>query len=792
MVTLTHRVAKWTTGMAALVGCIALSPAHAFLTYSQGDRAKSTQQAYVPARAQVDSRALFALAGNETAKSSGKTITLMLPSGKRYEVVAERELAGYEGGRTFVGHFKTHGTDYRVFVTDQQGMIAGYMLSPEGQIEIAPHSSGKAGDVLVTSRTKAGLMNAYSFAPDFRIPDPTQYSNVANGVAQPGGIGTPAAIAEAAFGSSMASQVNNAVSAANADRAKAGGTTIDILVAYTAGMVTRYTNTAGVLARINTLVGIMNTALMDSQVSLTMRLVNATQVSYSDTIDNNDALTAISPPKPGTATPAIKTQIDALRNQYGADLVALIRPYNQAAHGGCGVAWLLGANQQGIVAGSESFGFALVSDGADTGGSGFLCLETSLAHEFGHNLGLQHDRTQTQYEFDQCKANPPTGNIADCGFVYGATSYAFGYVNAPAQFSTIMAYAPSGVTRIARYSNPNLLCPPPSGTFACGRPQSAADSADEAAAIAVGMNVVAAFRGSLPPLRQPSNDLNGDGSGDIAGLNSNGQIYYTTNRSTWVNIPGGLAQIATGDVNGDGAADVVGVSSGGGVYYSTNKQTWTQIPGSVASVATGDLNGDGKADIVGLTSGGQVYYTTNLQTWILIPGTLASISVGDIDGDGKADIVGLNSAGDIYATTDKATWRRIPGNFTKLRLGDLNGDGKQDLVGLTSAGKVYYTTDLANWILIPGTVADITVGDINGDGRADIASVTAQNIVYYTVDLTNWIRILGGLVSVRIIDLNGDGQSEIVGLGTRGSIFYTSNLTTWINIPGELSSLANK
>jgi hypothetical protein len=38
-------------------------------------------------------------------------------------------------------------------------------------------------------------------------------------------------------------------------------------------------------------------------------------------------------------------------------------------------------------------------------------------------------------------------------------------------------------------------------------------------------------------------DFNGNGSSELAGLTSGGQIYYTTNLSTWAQIPGALSEL---------------------------------------------------------------------------------------------------------------------------------------------------------------------------------------------------------------------------------------------------------
>jgi len=51
-------------------------------------------------------------------------------------------------------------------------------------------------------------------------------------------------------------------------------------------------------------------------------------------------------------------------------------------------------------------------------------------------------------------------------------------------------------------------------------------------------------------------DFDGDGKADdLAGLNGAGNVYYTTNLSTWRNIPGTLSKIVVGDFDGDGKAD---------------------------------------------------------------------------------------------------------------------------------------------------------------------------------------------------------------------------------------------
>jgi Metallo-peptidase family M12B Reprolysin-like/Domain of unknown function (DUF4214) len=455
----------WST----LVTCGALllsaTSAHGFMTYHAAERAKSAAQSYTPARVTIDTSALFGSATNASEQAKTTTaLNIMLPSGKRYDVARARVLPGLNGAQTFVGYFNSHGEDYRIYVTESAGAVSGIMMSPEGTIDIAPQAAGNNGNALLTSRRAAGHIKAINFGDDSRIPPEAGIAALLNKTA----------------GSALitAEQIREA-----RERAKAGAqVTIDLLVGYTPGMVTRFSTTAGVTSRLNTLVATMNDALTQSQVNLTIRLVNATQVSYSDTASNDIALTAISP----SSTDPLKATIDTLRNQNNADLVALIRPYQRATHGGCGVAWVLGAGGAGVTSSEASLAFSTISDGTDTGGSGYYCDDLTFSHEIGHNLGLTHDR-----------ANRST--------TVGATPYANGYINNAAGFGTIMSYASN---RLARFSNPNIVC---SGA-PCGIARTdTANSADAAGAILTTMDAIAAFRAAV----SPQLDTDGDGIPDF-------------------------------------------------------------------------------------------------------------------------------------------------------------------------------------------------------------------------------------------------------------------------------------
>ena len=47
-------------------------------------------------------------------------------------------------------------------------------------------------------------------------------------------------------------------------------------------------------------------------------------------------------------------------------------------------------------------------------------------------------------------------------------------------------------------------------------------------------------------------------------------------------------------------------------HYTTNLTTWNNIPGGLASGT--DFDGTARADLAGITSAGKIHYTTNLTT----------------------------------------------------------------------------------------------------------------------------------------------------------------------------------
>jgi hypothetical protein len=290
-------------------------------------------------------------------------------------------------------------------------------------------------------------------------------------------------------------------------------------------------------------------------------------------------------------------------------------------------------------------------------------------------------------------------------------------------------------------------------------------------------------------------DFNGDGHGDILGMNSAGMIWwYDISGDTWHNIAGSLADMVVGDFNGDMISDIAGLNASGQIWwYDVDGAAWHNISGSLTSIVAGDFNGDGNDDIAGLNASGQIWwYDVEGTAWHNISGSLTSIVAGDFNGDGSEDLAGLNASGQIWwYDVDSAAWHGISGTLVSLETGDFNGDGNDDLAGLNASGQIWwYDVDGAAWHGISGTLVSLETGNFNGDGNDDLAGLNVSGkIWWYDVDGAAWYNIPGTLVEIMVDDYDGDWYDDIAGLNASGQIWYTTDLSNWQNIPGNLEEL---
>ena len=196
-----------------------------------------------------------------------------------------------------------------------------------------------------------------------------------------------------------------------------------MLVVYTTKAKNNASGQAGIEAKITNAVAMANQAYINSKIDMQINLVGMAETNYVETGNMSTSLTDLT----GTSDGKMD-EVHSLRNQFGADQVALI----SADANYCGIGYMM--NSSWISSAFASYAFSVVHDD-----SVYACLSNNtLAHETGHNQGDQHD-------------------IENSGGSAGAYSYSYGYRLCQAGgFRTVMSYACTGGTRVSYFSNPNV------------------------------------------------------------------------------------------------------------------------------------------------------------------------------------------------------------------------------------------------------------------------------------------------------------------------------------------------
>ena len=233
---------------------------------------------------------------------------------------------------------------------------------------------------------------------------------------------------------------------------------IDILVAYSTAARVRSGSALGITNTIRGAIAYTNQAFANSGIATTLNLVGVKEVPVSE---SGSCLFDLVQITNLGSTPG--NDFSPLREQTGADLVSLFITDGDCA----GIAWVL-TNQ----AGSPNSAYSVTALNTSTN---FL----TFAHEIGHNLGANHNRTN---------AGPDPGLF----------SYSYGYQNTSTEpfFRDLMSYECAGAPcpRQPYFANPNIRV--------FGRPTGIAapapNSADVAATFALSAPVVANYRPRNP------------------------------------------------------------------------------------------------------------------------------------------------------------------------------------------------------------------------------------------------------------------------------------------------------
>ena len=231
-------------------------------------------------------------------------------------------------------------------------------------------------------------------------------------------------------------------------------TIVDLLVVYTSTARSKQGGQAAMKALITMGVDLANQAYSNSRIAMQLRLVNASEVAYTESGDISTDLTRVR-----NTTDGFMDKVHQLRDQYKADLVALI-----VDNGGgyCGIAYVMANGPRASFAG---YAFSVTDR---------ECVaNNTLTHELGHNMGDAHDRA--------------TGGT-------GVYPYSYGYRDPIGKFRTIMAYACPNVScpRVKYFSNPKILINGrPAGIDHAVNPTNSADNARSMNAV---RTIVAAWR----------------------------------------------------------------------------------------------------------------------------------------------------------------------------------------------------------------------------------------------------------------------------------------------------------
>ncbi len=233
------------------------------------------------------------------------------------------------------------------------------------------------------------------------------------------------------------------------------GSSIDVMVVYTADARSAEGGTTAMENLIDLSVADANTSYSNSEVTQRLNLVHTAEVTYTETGDSELDLDRLR----GTSD-GYMDNVHTLRDTYKADMVSLFVD----SMSGCGRGYVM----QTLSSSFESWAFSVIKRtcAADN---------HSFAHELGHNMGCAHDRANAS--------------------VLGVYDYSYGYQDPEEDFRTVMAYdCPGGCPRVQHFSNPDVNY----DGQPTGIDHTAADAADNARTLNNTAYTVANFRKSVP------------------------------------------------------------------------------------------------------------------------------------------------------------------------------------------------------------------------------------------------------------------------------------------------------
>lgn len=724
----------------------------------------------------------------------GGTMTVTAPGGQLIRLRYDRHIEHPDGNWTWVGRPTGAQPGVEAIITFGDKAVFGTIPDGTAQPLRLMAANGRTWMVQTDARALATLPAAHPTSPD-AIPVPRSTL-------------IPPDDMSAAHGAAPVT----------AAAPSSGGALVDVVLGYTVGFASRLGGQSQANTRLAYMIDIANQAYQNSGIDGRLRLVATVQVNYADTTENNQALYDLtgydcsSKPCVTRQVPAALQPLRNARDQYGADVVSLVRTFDNATNGNCGVGWIPGSGQTPIDSSDAPFAMSVVSDSNGNGqgsfpSGGYVCRDETLAHEIGHNMGSTHDRGTAQGSNGTLEAGE-----------YGRYPYSFGYKTGSSQgnFYTVMAYGEGGQTTYRVFSNPSIA-------YCGGQPCGAADTADNARSLNQTMPIIAGFRATVVPVAVTSPtpfDFDADGKSDLLWRDETAGVMesWLMSGSQLVSaramqLPPGQRVVTTGDFNGDRRADLLLLNNTRDMtmWFSGTSGFASAPMGRTAGIGWiplggGDFDGDGKSDLLWRNEA-----TGSAELWLMNGSSLASArafslpagyrvaGLGDFDGNGKADLFLTGPSRDMIA------WLGDGSGFVPQALGrtsgvgwkvvsgfDFDGDGKTDLLWKNEGGGQFETWLMNGAILssargfsLPAGYRVFAAGDYNGDSKADLLLTSAardqvmwfgNGTAFSATDLNrtyaaDWtVGPQQGLNDTPVTyDFDGNGLSDLIWMGSGSS-----------------------
>lgn len=207
------------------------------------------------------------------------------------------------------------------------------------------------------------------------------------------------------------------------------GDFVDVMFVYTASAEGYVGGAAQFTALADGIIAYTNTGYADSGINHRLRMAGTYKTNFVEQANgtHSDYLYKLTYEAGSSDDPTgIMDDVFPVRDNLGADIVALLVNTDPYSHGSCGNGWKPSPPDEN----SHIYGYST---------SSIRCsVNRTVSHEIGHNFGASHD--------------------IDNAWTGGASDYSYGY-RVPGVFRTTMAYA-SGCNPscpgVNRWSNPNM------------------------------------------------------------------------------------------------------------------------------------------------------------------------------------------------------------------------------------------------------------------------------------------------------------------------------------------------